>query len=199
LWAIVVLVSLTVFIVLLLCIPLDLALHFNTDIRPKFSIKLLWLFGLVKTEVSRKKKPEEKKTTADHKRKPRDWGRVTRIISEVLRTKGILSQIMGLLKGVLRRLKIRELVTNLKIGLDNPADTGLLFALIAPVNLLAPFLRYPIKVEPSFTGDAFLQGHFFGVVRMQPIQLIAPLAGFAFSLPTIRAIKTLALSKWKGK
>lgn len=196
-WAIVVLASLAVLIALLLCVPLDLALHFNTDKRPKFSIKLSWLFGLVKTEVSKKKKPEEKRATADHKRKPRDWGTEVRLISEVLRTKGILSQITGLLRGVLRCLKIRELVTNLKIGLDNPADTGLLFAFIAPVNLLATFLRYPIKVEPSFTGDAFLQGNFSGAVRMQPIYLIPPLAGFAFSLSTIRAIKTLALSKWK--
>ncbi|MBM3119509.1 MAG: hypothetical protein FJ006_08190 [Chloroflexi bacterium] len=198
-WAIVALVSLAVLIALFLCVPLDLALHFNTDRRPRFSMKLVWLFGLVKTEVRKKKKPEEKRTTAEHKRKPRDWGRDVRVIFEVLRTKGMLSQIIGLLKGVLKRLKIGELVANIKVGLDNPADTGLLFAFIAPVNLLISFLRYPIKVEPSFAGDAFLQGYFFGAVRMQPIQLIAPLAGFAFSLPTIRAIKTLVLSKWKGK
>ncbi len=162
-------------------------------------MKLSWLFGLVKTEVSKKKRPEEKKTTAEHKRKPGAWGRDARVIFEVLRTKGMLRQITRLLRSILRRLKIRDLVANLKIGLDNPADTGLLFAFIAPVNLLTSFLPYQIKVEPSFTGDAFLQGHFFGAVRMQPIHLIAPLAGFAFSLPTIRAIKTLALSKWKGK
>lgn len=198
-WAIVFLVSLAAFIALLLCIPLDLALHFNTDIKPRLSIKLSWLFGLVKTEVRKKWKPEKERPTAEHKRRPRDRDRDSRVIFEILRIKGMLSQIMRLLKGVFRRLKIRELVTNIKIGLDNPADTGLLFALIAPVNLLASFLPYPTKVEPSFSGDAFLQGNFSGVVRMQPIYLIPTLAGFAFSLPTIRAIKILALQKWREK
>lgn len=198
-WAIVVLVSLAVLITLLLCVPLDLVLRMDTARRPKFSMRLAWLFGLVKTGI-RKKKPEEKKTTAEHKRKLGDWWRDTRTIFEVLRTKGMLRQITRLLKGIFRRLKIRELIADLKIGLDNPADTGLLFAFTAPVNLLVrSFSPHQIRVEPSFTGEAAFQGYFYGAVRLRPIQLMAPLAGFAFSLPAIRAIKTLVLSRWREK
>lgn len=197
-WAITVLVSLAALLVLLLCIPLDLALRFDSDRRPKFSMKLVWLFGLVRTEA-RRQKPAEKEVIAERKPKLGEQENVIRVIFKVLRTKDMPGQITHLLRSIFRHLKIRDLVANLKIGLDNPADTGLLFALIAPLSLFASFLPYQIKIEPSFTANFFLQGHFSGVIRTQPIHLVGSFIGFVFSLPVVRAVKTLALSKWRGR
>ena len=199
-WAIVALVSLAVLIALILCVPLDLV--FRTDIngRPKFSMRLVWLFGLVSQELRGDRNKPEEKRALEHERKPRDWIRGTRVTLEILRTKGLLKQLVNLIKQILSHIKIRELAVNFKVALENPADTGLLFAFTAPVNLLLSYFSpHQIKIEPSFASENILKGHLYGAVRLQPIQLTAPLIGFAFSLPTLRAVKKLVLSKWKGK
>jgi hypothetical protein len=200
LWAIVALSSLAVFITLLLCVPLDLLFRTNIDLRPRFSIRLVWLFGLVSHELRQgKKRPEEKKTI-EHKQKRRDWIWWIKVTFEVLRTKGLLRQLGNLTKRIRRHIKIKEFVANFKVDLDNPADTGLLFAFLAPVNLiLSYFSPYQIRIEPSFSGETIIEGHLYGAIRLRPIQLAAPLIGFAFSLPTLRVVKKLVLSKWRRK
>ena len=199
-WPIAVLASLAVLITLLLCVPLDLVFRTSIDGRPKFSMRLIWLFGLVSHELRRGKKRPEEKRTIEHKQKRRDWIWGIRVTFEVLRTKGLLRQFGSLAKRIRRRIKIKELVANFKVDLDNPADTGLLFAFMAPVNLLLSYFSpHQIKIEPSFTGETIIEGHLYGALRLRPIQLAAPLIGFAFSLPTLRAVKKLVLSKWRRK
>lgn len=198
-WVIVVLVSLAVLITLFLCIPLDLVFRANVEGRPKFNLRLKWFFGLVSSELRQtRKKPEEKKV--EYEGKPGDWLHRLRVTFEILQTKGLLKQLRSFIKRTIRRIKIRELTANLKVGLDNPADTGLLFAFIAPLNLaINYFLPHPIKIQPSFTGESFITGYLYGEVRLWPIQLAASLIAFAFSLPTLRVAKKLVLYKWRRR
>ena len=199
-WFIVVLVSLAILITLLLCVPLDLVFHASIDGRPKFSIRLVWLFGLVTKEMRQARKKTEEQRTAEHEQKSGDWARDVRVAFEVLQTKGLLKQLGSFIKRFFRLIKIREFVANLKVGLDSPADTGLLLAFIAPVNLLLSyFLPHPIRIEPSFAGGAVFEGYLYGAVRLWPIQLAALLIGFTFSLPTLRALKKLVASKWRRR
>ena len=132
--------------------------------KPRFSMRIVWLFGMVSREVRReKKKPEEAKGAVEDKRKLRERGEDVSLVFEILRTKGLLSQIIRLLRDVLSHLKFREFGANLRVGLDNPADTGLLFALIAPANLLpSSFSPREIRVQPSFGDEAVhlqMEGH----------------------------------------
>lgn len=197
-WAFAVLASLVVLIVLVLCVPLDINLRVETDGRPKFRIKLAWLFGLVHKEVRRAKKAEVEEDVVEPK--PRDRKGDTRLIFEVLRTRGLLRRLGNLLRSILNRIKIREFGANLSIGLDDPVDTGLLFAFIAPANLLlSSSSRHKVVVQPSFAGDAIFEGCLYGVVRLQPVQLVPPVAGFVFSLPAARTVKTLVSAEWRRK
>lgn len=199
-WAITALVSLAVLITLLLCVPLDLVFRTNINGRPIFSMRLIWLFGLVSHELRRGRKRPEEKRVIEHKRKPRDWIRETKVTFEVLRTKGLLKQLVNLIKKILNRIKLRDLAINLKVALENPADMGLLFAFTAPLNLLLSYFSpHQIRIEPSFVSETIIEGNLYGAVRVRPIQLAAPLIGFAFSSPTLRAVKKLVLYKWKRK
>lgn len=199
-WVIAVLVSLAVLITLVLCIPLELVFRTNIDERPKFSLRLTWLFGLVTGELRQTRKKSEEKRTNEYERKTGDWIQRLRVTFELLQTKGLLNQLSCFIKRIIRRVKVREVAANLKVGLDNPADTGLLFAFIAPVNLaINYFFPYPVKIEPSFTGESLITGNIYGTVRLWPIQLAATLIAFAFSLPTLRVAKKLVLYKWRRK
>jgi len=200
LWAIAVLASLAILITLLLCVPLDMVFRTSVYGKPESSIRLVWLFGLVSRELRQMRRGTEEKRTIEHNHKRQDWTRGIRVTSEVLRTKDFLRQLVSFIKRILRHIKIKKLIADFKVGLDNPADIGLLFAFLAPLNLLLSYFSpHHIRIEPSFTGEAIIEGHFNGEVRLRPIHLAAPLIGFAFSLPTLRAIKKLVFSKWKRK
>ena len=199
-WVIAVLVSLAVLITILLCVPLDLVFRTNIDRKPRFSLRLTWLFGLVTGELRQTKKKSAEKKAIEFERKTGDWIQRLRVTFELLQTKGLLNQLSCFIKGIIRRIKVKAFEANLKVGLDNPADTGLLFAFIAPVNLaINYFLPYPVKIEPSFTGESLITGNIYGTVRLWPIQLAATLIAFAFSLPTLRVAKKLVLYKWRRK
>jgi len=199
LWVIVVLASLAVLLFFVLCVPLYMFLHADVYGKPKVRLRFSWLFGLVSKEITgEKEKPEEKRRAAKGKKK--HGRRDTRIIFRILRTKGVLRRLKELLKDVFSCLKFKELVADFKIGLGNPADTALLFAIIGPATaFLGSSQLHQIRLQPSFGGDAVLEGYSHGTVRLHPIRLVPSLLKFAFSLTALRIIKALILSKWKRK
>lgn len=200
-WVIATLASLAAVIILVLCIPLDAVLRIDVHGRPKSQVRLVWLFGLVSKEVTKGKKvPEEKRRGAEDKRKPRKRRLKARTIFPLLRTKGLLKQLKRLLLDILKCFKIRDLRVNFRVGLDDPADTGLLFSLISPVTFFLGSSRvHEIRVEPSFEDAFVFEGYLSGALRLVPIQLAIPFLRFVFSLATIRTAKTLVLAKWKRK
>ena len=113
---------------------------------------------------------------------------------------GDIPYLKELLKGVFSCLKFRDLVADFKIGLGDPADTGLLFAIIGPATAYFGSSHiHQIRFEPSFGEDAILQGYSQGTVRLHPIQLASPFLKFVFSFTSIRIVKTLISSKWKRR
>jgi len=169
--------------------------------KPAVRMRLAWLFGLVSKEVSpAKRKPEEKKRVIKDRRGLGGRARQAKAILEILRIKGLLKQFKSLLRGVLSCAEIRELGANFRVGLNNPADTALLFAFIGPAMVfLESFFPYPLRVQPSFDDEAVFDGYLDGAARLRPIKLARPLLGVTFSLVTIRALKILVSTRWKRK
>jgi hypothetical protein len=199
LWFIIALASLVALIVLFLCIPVELVFRANTEGKPKLSLRLVWFFGLFNRDLRQiVHEWEQKKVVKD---KPHsNWLQRVKLALEILQTRGLLKQLGSFIMRTYRSTKVRELAANLKVDLDNPADTGLLFAFIAPANLLTNyFLPYPIKIEPSFAGESFITGYVNARIKLTPIQVLAPATGLAFSVPSFRAVKKLVLYRWKRK
>lgn len=193
-WIAVAIVSLAVILTLVLCVPLDLSLHADVYGRPKFRLRLSWLFGLFHKEVSRKKKPEEKKAVEEKRKAGKGRPRV-RTIFALMRTRGLMKQIAGLLVGILRRFKFKNVEADFKVGLGDPADTGLLFAVIGPAVPFISSSRRRIRLVPSFEDDVILAGYSSGTVRLRPIGLVAPVMKFVFSMPALRAASKMILAK----
>jgi hypothetical protein len=80
LWVIVTLASLAVILVLVLSVPFEMAFQVSVPGRPRFRMKLLWLFGLVSKEIIRKKKSEEKKKVVEKEPEPKEGKRRIRVI-----------------------------------------------------------------------------------------------------------------------
>ena len=196
-WVIATLVGIILIIFVAFCIPLQMSFRMDTDRSPRFSMSLLWFFGLVSKELGKRAKLKVKREKAETTPKGKKKGLQTKTILRILRTKGLLGRLRRLLSDTISCLKIKELGADFRIGFDDPADTGMLFALIGPAILFLNLAcRHPISVTPSFEDETVIKGHFHGNLRLRPIRLIPPLVRFAFSLPTITALKLLAFRKW---
>ncbi|MFC1942837.1 DUF2953 domain-containing protein [Chloroflexota bacterium] len=196
---IIILASLAALVVFFLCVPLNMAFHANVYGKPEVQLRVSWLFGLVNKEITgEKKKAEEKKRLARVKKKRRRGD--VRVIFSIMRTGGLLSRIKIFLRGVLSCFMFRELAGDFTIGLGDPADTGLLFAFIGPATAFFGYSRFhQLRIVPSFTDDAILEGYSQGKVRLRPISLAPHFVKLAFSLTTIRIAMTLVAGKWKRK
>jgi hypothetical protein len=201
LWAVVTVCCLILLVILVLCVPLDFVFDIEVYGRPKVRMRLTWLFGLVRKELWRggERREEEVRVVPEKRRRGERRVRVGTIL-QILRTKGLLRRAHRLLKDIVSRVKVRELLVDFRVALDNPADTALAFGAIGVVSgFLGSSSRHEIKVSPSFDGEALLEGYSHGWLRLWPIQLVIPLLRFALSLAALRAVKILIVAKWKRK
>lgn len=116
----------------------------------------------------------------------------------LLRTSGLTGRTIRFIRDILRQIKIRELYIDIKLGLADPADTGVLFGVITPLLIFVGVQKptIDINIQPDFEQEN-LQGYAEGGVRVYPIQFIKPLLLFIFSLTTLRVIKAIISARRK--
>lgn len=198
-WIIITLLSVIAFLVLILCVPLELAFQAEVPGKPRIRFRLLWLFGLVGREMTGREGPEEEAIPKKPKiiKKKKKHFKDTFV---VLRTKGLMKQFLVFIRDLLRCLKIRDLDADIRVGLGSPDDTGLLFAFVGPpVALLSSSVPCSIKVRPAFEDEVTFEGRAQGKVRLHPIRLLPPVLKFLFSLATFRLLKNFVASRWKRR
>jgi hypothetical protein len=192
-WVVVALASLLVVLISILCVPVDAILNLDTSAERKFRLRLVCLFGLISPELGREGREPKTRRPGRPKRKRRVG---LRTIWRLLRTKGLLAKTKNLVRDVLSRIKIKEIAVNLRLGLDDPAATGLAFAVIGAAR---PFMKLPrqyeLTIQPSFSDQPFFQGYLRGVLRLQPIRLVIPIGRFVFSPTMFRVLRVLASSR----
>ena len=182
-----------------LCVPLDISLSFDTTRSEKLSLRLTWLFGFLRVHQSEFGKKPAKPTRKKDKKAEGVRKRDLRLVLQILRVKGMGRAIARLAHRIFLRLKILDLRAELIMGLDDPADTGILMAMLMPVCIILNTLSGKFfMVRPSF-GGAILDGNGEAIVRLFPIWLCLSAARFIFSMPAFTALKILIETKWKQK
>jgi hypothetical protein len=136
------------------------------------------MFGLVKFPVTggeRKSKPKTKPKARRSARPSvrRKWG--------ALLQPDLHRQVTVFVKRVIAAIRLRDFSLRMRLGLDDPADTGLLWALLGTASAFVP-----MDVAPDFTGET-LEVDTQGNVRIVPVQLAWITARFALSPATVRA------------
>ncbi|MFC1905252.1 hypothetical protein ACFLXL_00400 [Chloroflexota bacterium] len=195
-WVIIALACLLLLILLTLCIPIDLVISVDTRQNPKYKVRLLWLFGLIDWQFKKAaKKPETQPQVTSKQKQRRRIG--TRTVYRIFRTKGLWLQLKHLIVGIYKSLKVKELTAHLKLGLESPVDTGILFAIAGPVNYLLSLLPHKIKIWPVFDSDIVFEAYGNGTARLCPALVMITLLKFIFSLPSLRVARIFVGSKWK--
>jgi len=189
-WILATVLGILLSFVLLLAIPVDLVFSVEKEVAFKSRVRVGWMFGLIGKNISGKKEPEKDKS------KRKDKSNIKPLLA-MFGAKGFLLKLLGLVGDILRLLNVRELEVNLRVGLDDPAETGLLFALVGPALVCAKsFSALDVQVEPDFEQEN-LQGYCRGDFRVFPIRFAGLIILFAFSPTTIRAIKAMVVARRK--
>jgi hypothetical protein len=183
-------------IVLVLSVPVDLAFDFRTGGAGRTALRVEWLFGLVGKSLLPRKKP--KKVKKPGKRKKRDFRSFLSYIA-LVRTRGVVPAFVRLVRRMIGSFHIRQLSADLRLGLDDPADTGVLCGVLWPAFTLPVRSAYAtLRMEPVFDGPVF-EAALKGEVRVFPVEMVTNVLRFVFSPSGLRLIKAMAVLQWKKR
>jgi hypothetical protein len=190
--------------VLLLAIPVQLLFALKREGSWRGRIIVYWMFGLVRVPLRPGRKSAERRSKRRERTRKlivagaRGAARRRRQIYLVLRSRGVAGRLVRLLRDLLRSLRPRRFRVRFIIGLDDPADTGRLMGVIAPLRVLinrrdstAPNIS--IRVTPDYAGSRFT-GYSCASVRFVPLRMMWLVLAFLFSAPVLRAMRMLITS-----
>jgi len=186
--ALYIIAGIILFIILMLSIPADIKFDLATHEQVKGRIRIGWLFGLVGKDIharKKKKKPKERRK------------RGIKSFLPLLRITGLSGKITKLVRQIFGCLRIKKLDVALRVGWDDPFDTGMLCSVLWPALIPPrPSGTVRFQLEPVFSQFAF-EASLQGWVRLFPIQLVWLLISFALSPTGLHLLKLMVVSRWK--
>ena len=185
-------------IVALLAVPVTLSFRVSWQRAFRGSVKLGWLFGLVRVRLpSAKPKPDSsgerksaRKKLARKKPVKAASGKKSGPVAAI-RWKPFRQRIVRFVGAVWRAIHKRDLKLRIRIGLGDPADTGQLWAVVGPVSgLLANSREASIEIEPEFIDPVF-ELDSSGSIRVIPLQLVYLVLGLLLSPSVWQGVKRM--------
>jgi len=174
-----ILIGFLLFFLVLLMIPVDLSFSLEKDDIVVYHATLCLLFGFITIDMKREKRKAEKSVLPKNQKSGK-----AHLIS-LFRHKKFIQRFIRLIVDLLHSCRIKELKLHCRIGLGDPADTGMLAGTVWP--LLLPWKNTILETDFQ---EAVFKGSCKAQIRIFPIQIIGNLLAFIFSPVTLRAMKT---------
>ena len=172
----------------LLAIPFDIIFKIQSQQERQSDIAIIWLFGVVRFPVSGapgrpSKKPKKTKKLSKRKGKTN-----FRAIKSLFFNARFRNRLIKFVKDVFKTIHIISFYLRIRLGLDDPADTGRLWAYLGPLAVyLTTLSNATISLVPDFQTET-LDYDGSGRVRIVPLQVIFTVLAFVFSPITIQAL-----------
>lgn len=160
------------FLVVLLLIPISLSFKFDQHRTYHNEIILHWFFDLVKVRIplqqetlstNANKFKQSKKTAAKNRDK---------IAFKLLLERRFRHRLWSFISDVWHSISKQDVKFHIKAGLDDPADTGRLWAIIGPASTaIAHVHHHAVIIEPDFI-NAGLEIDGRGSLSCIPLQVV---------------------------
>lgn len=184
--ALYIVVGIVLLVVLVLSIPVDTAFDVDGPGGARSRTRIGWLFGLLWKDVGRKRKKAPKKKKKERK---------GFAFLSLLMTRGVATGLLKLVRRIFSRIKVRDLDARLRIGLDDPADTGMLYSALWPALIPLTYTGSTrVRMELSFEEPA-LELAARGRIRVFPIRMVWPMLAFALSPAGLRMMKRMVVRR----
>ena len=100
------------------------------------------------------------------------------------------------MRDVFRSFHFRQIDACIKMGLGEPADTGVMFGMIhAALPIFAVHCQKQARLIPDFGDEALLKGRFSGIIKLWPIEILSRTVRFVFSKPVLQ-LAWRAIKQW---
>lgn len=182
--------------ILLLALPIDVAFRVEGIETFNGQIAIRWMFGLVRfrVRISGVSKPPRAPKVAPQAGKAREKPdkRSSRPnVLALLRQAAFRHRVYRLAADLVGAAHLHRLHLCMRLGLGDPADTGRLWALVGPLNVVTQNLRNAdVQIEAEYLDPVF-EFQARGRLLLVPLQFLILAIGFALSPASIRAWRTL--------
>ena len=178
-------------IALILCIPFHASIEVRVEEVFRFGLRLRWLFGAFKRQIpSTKVGLEGDSGSRTVQRQESGWSQL--LSSGALTDNEAKAGVGRLLRAVVRSARVESLEADFRLGLDDPAETALVFGPAGVTSVLLNLQTgHDIWLLPALEGE-ILQGHLNARFRWRPIRLVRPVISL-LSSKVGRRIAKLAL------
>ena len=189
------LLILVVLLIALLAVPVVFEIDVSGENEFRGHIMLIWAFGLLRVKIARF--PRVAKSDSKAARKPREKkpARKSRksggSIQQAIGNAEFRRRILRFLRDFWRAVHKDGLRLHLRLGLDDPANTGLLWAVLGPLSGWLMTLREAsVWLEPEFRG-ATVALDSAGRIWFVPLRLLQLILGLVLSPTFWRGMKSM--------
>jgi hypothetical protein len=192
-------------LVALLAVPISVFVRVERAAVLEASWRVRWLFGLVDVQSSRTGTAAGPGTGDTKERPARRAGRRRRragsrfgpgTVVAVLGARGFVQRVLRLLGDLRRQVRWDDVHLRAEFGLDDPADTGVMYGAMVPLLLAANRVGLDVGCRPNFAGTC-LAGSAGATFGTRPIALLRVLAAFLCSPAVGRAVRAAWRSRRK--
>lgn len=160
-------------LLLLFVLPLTVSFALLWDQGLSGHLGIGWANGFVHTRIPLGS-DNDSRDVADSKRKDKTISKRPNTISvkKLLHNKPFRKRILRYLQDIWEAIEKRDITLLMRIGLADPADTGVLWSLLGPLSaILSTTRNSQISLQPDFLDSSFaLQGK--GTIRIVPLKII---------------------------
>lgn len=162
-------------LLVLLTIPLTVAFQLAHRQAVSGHLLLLWGFGLLRVRIplsATTPSAAGRERTPAKSVRPRRRERSRASPLALLRCRSLRRRLLRFVSDLWQAVHKRNLMLYIRLGLDDPADTGQLWAVVGPVAaILADLDEARVEIEPEFTAAVF-ELESSGAIRIIPLQLL---------------------------
>lgn len=158
-------------LVLLLALPVEIIFVLQHEEASRRDVSLVCFFGLIRISLrSRSRKQTREKPFRKKPKKTKRSGQ--RKVLSLVRNAYFRQRVLRYARYLFRSINVRTLDLQVRLGLDDPADTGRLWGVMGPLSALLACCRHAkIRIEPDFAEEiCFWESH--GRIRVRPLQVI---------------------------
>lgn len=176
---------------LLLLIPVTLAFRIDWPERRNQDIRVIWAFGLVNVRVSESDAnddDDERAPEAEDEDDDEDAKGSSKPLAAI-RYKPFRQRMYRLVRELWRAIGKDDVFLRIRVGLDNPADTGQLWAWLGPLSAFVSHARdAEVSLQPEFRFEQ-LDVDAGGRIRIVPLQILGLALGLALSREFWRGLR----------
>lgn len=186
-------------LVALLAVPVVLTFRITWPQEEERELELQWAFGLVRVQIpvsaptatsSELEEVADQIEQAEEKPESKKKKRQNNFFA-VIRQKPFRQRIFRYIRDLWHAIQKRGMSLRLRIGLDDPADTGQLWALMGPVaGILASSREVSFVIEPEFQEETF-EFDSSGSIKFVPMQILVLTLTMLCSPAVWRGLKQL--------